>query len=1298
MKFLFLLLLAPVLCAAPANLWHLASSSESQIGKTMRDPVYEIKATNAVIYQGFFKDGGAGGNQIGGTLFYRTVPRGGSPGAWQPVELEFHSNYPSSGSTVNQYWKATIPTTGIAETDVVEYYIRASFSGGSPEMTFLYGLDDDSEVTITESVAQASPFSIRNRPGWIFHANNRAIAGNDIQVRTKTGYIGPDNSLASRWATAGAVYYTTDGSDPAGALGVASGTSTAISMAFDGTEGDPSGNGNAAVWRATLPNVLDGLPLGAEVKYKIGLWNAQTNDEKFAEHAAGTDEAVFVYQNGTVGQPTLTVNGLNANYTTTKLFVDEIAGDSIPLNITFQPGELGVISAEIYTNLNRRERADIDVNGDGYPDGVSGPDGSSIPAGSDAHYFKVYTMTHVGGGVYTLTLPAEKTGAYRLTARWKVAGDPANRWYTNGGANRRDHAITISPKDARSITLYEINTLNIESTADTFETRSTIEDMHNAPGAPHNANNRWDLDYLKALGANWLWFQPIHPPARDGREPFGGWGSGNPPYEPGSPYAVKNFFEVSPIFTKNFSGSPFNNADLLNQSNRDAAMTAWQNFVTAADGKSVGIMLDAPFNHTAHDVELADAGVELFQPDGQTWNETDEIRNREARFFSAAGNYGDRASSAATIAPGPDRFDFGKWNDVKDVFFGRYDALVETDSEPERSSFTSEGDGFDAADGEWTANDFVQGGQQRNVTRRVWQYFARYGTHWLDKTRPAGQNRNSSTEPGLTTAQRYAWDARGIDGLRCDFGQGLPPQCWEYIINVARSKKWNFVMMSESLDGGAVTYRSNRHFDILNENIVFPMASASTKGDYRNIFEGRRNAYGQGLVLINNVSHDEANYSDPWEALIRFSVAGSMDGVPMIFPGQELGISSTYGYNHYELNFGKQIPHFKRFNSMQPIWNDANFGNDQLYPVYAGMGAARGLSPALRASNRWFLDGDGGNTKIHAIAKYEAANASPAFSDVRLAFANLDRGNNQQDNFKVPGALAPLLGVKDGRTYNVKNAAAYLNAGIGMNGRRDVWQWGPGYTGTQLKNNGFLVILNKVPTMNTSANPADAAWNQRPFEAQYLKLYDFTPPPSPAPMANYYEIGSSGAFAWVSNAGPDDNVTSWLVEVFDGGGDPVSSATVASTQYTFNGTPGEIYRARIRAISVAGITSTTPGQSDAGPPNPGSTTTAMQLLSTAGDQDGDGESNADEQAAGTNPLSAVSVFRVTSVSRNGGNVEVSFSSVAGLTYQLETSTTLLDGSWSDTGAPLEAGGASSMISAPVGGGRSFYRVRVEEGE
>src|SRR5438093_10760963 len=168
--------------------------------------------------------------------------------------------------------------------------------------------------------------------------------------------------------------------------------------------------------------------------------------------------------------------------------------------------------------------------------------------------------------------------------------------------------------------------------------------------------------------------------------------------------------------------------------------------------------------------------------------------------------------------------------------------------------------------------------------------------------------------------------------------------------------------MAESLDGGAVTYRSNRHLDVLNENIVFAMQSASSASDYRNIFESRRNSYGQSLVLLNSTSHDEESYDDPFLALMRYAVCGSVDGAPMLFYGQELGVSRTFGFDRYELNFGKTIPHFKKYNSLQPLFNpiNRNYGLDQLYPVYAAISHGRLFSRALRSSNRYFLDQTGG--------------------------------------------------------------------------------------------------------------------------------------------------------------------------------------------------------------------------------------------------------------------------------------------------------------------------------------------------
>jgi Alpha amylase, catalytic domain len=794
------------------------------------------------------------------------------------------------------------------------------------------------------------------------------------------------------------------------------------------------------------------------------------------------------------GDPELRVNGVDANYTTSKLFVDEVAGDAVPLTIVFRPNAADVNPATVqtFTNLNRRDRAQVDANGDGIEDGIVPPSGDVVGTG-DENYYQAHAMAATGNaGEFTVTLQARRTGAYRLTARYQTAAAPG-RWvyYTRDG--RRDHAITVSPRAARDMVMYELNTLVVESTLEaggpTFRSRSTFDDLLGAPetftdgngngtrdgGEPFrdtNGNNIFDapgtaqtssfpdtdgfdrvnLSYLRNLGVNWLWFQPIHPQGVAGRQVDPDTGQ---PYEVGSPYAVRNFFQVSPLM-----GSDNTEAD---------ARLEFQNFVRESDGAGLHVMLDAPFNHTAHDAEVSDQGMALF---GGT--AASQMRNTELRFFSRAGNYCERADLPhPALAVAPDRGDFGKFEDTLDVFFGRYSALVCRNPD-DNNQFRDERDAFDESS---------LLGADGAVTRNVWKYFAEYVLYWLAQTGCA---------PGTSTADQAV---RGIDGLRADFGQGLPPRAWEYIVNKTRTRKWAFVFMAESLDGGPVTYRSNRHFDVLNEQIVFQLAAATTAGNYRAIFEERRRAYGEGLVLLNSTSHDEANYTDPFEALVRFCVNGSIDGVPMIFFGQELGISgSSFGFSRYELNFGKRIPHFKKFNSLAPAWADESFVLDQLYPVYQAVATARHSSPALRSANRFFLDLVGGSThpRMFAVAKFETRNGSPRSNDVVFAFANLDRNDDQQGSFDI-NQDADRNGVNDygidpARFYNVTNIAAYRARDPR---RADAFLFrgsGPGGSirGSELLANGLFVSMKKVPA-------TDGDWATGPYEAQYLKLHDVTP-------------------------------------------------------------------------------------------------------------------------------------------------------------------------------------------------------------
>ena len=917
--------------------------------------------------------------------------------------------------------------------------------------------------------------------------------------------------------------------------------------------------------------------------------------------------------------PQLTVNGVPSDYTTTKLFIDEVKGESRALDLVVQP-DPGTVVVEAFSNLNRRDRANADADGDGIEDGIHPPDPDLVTATNPVHYYAAHPLAPGTNGAYTGRLVANRCGAYRLTLRWKVSGDPAWRYLRDSGV--RDHAVVVSPPETRDMCVYEFNVLTVEANqklGGPFIERSTFEDLWDAPNASRTTDLRaFNFDYLAGLGVNWSYLQPIHPVAVDGRELDGD----GQPYSPGSPYAVKNFFEVSPWMTIDYAAGGDEGQG------RADAMAAFQTYMARADEAGMQVMLDAPFNHTGFDCELGPVGVALLQPDGQSWAATDEIRDRDPRFFSRANDYCQRATSSADVAPAPDRVDFGKWNDVKDVYFGRYSAL--TCQAGDEGAHRNEDDIFHYDDPNWLAADFVQGGRPRNTTRRAWRYFAEYALYWLERTGvPAGADLH-------TEATRHL----GLDGLRCDFAQGLPPQAWEYMVNVCRTRKWNFVWLCESLDGGPVTYRSNRHFDLLNENVVFEFQNAVGAGDFRRVFEDRRGAYGQGAVLLNTSSHDEENYVDPWHAALRHAALGSMDGAPMIFMGQELGISRDFGFTHYELNSNKTIPHFKRFNSMWPAWEDQNYGLDQLYNVYAGVNAARKACPSLRGPHRYFLDRVAGGLRdeILSVAKYERPAASPATSDVVFAFALLDRDQPHSDTFKVDVDLGAgnLFGLRPGRRYNVRNPAAY--AGVDPDRPRR-WLWPAARDGQDVIDNGVFVSLNPVPA-------SDADWATAPFEAQYLKLYDVTPPPAPTPPCAPapWVSGEVATFCWNPPAGgPDDVVTGYVLRVgtAPGAADVLADLPVGTGLcHSVTGAIGQTLHASVTAVSQAGVASTV---SVCG--------VGVQLLDPGGDPDDDGFTTGEEAKLGTDALDPASHFRIVDMRHLGaGRFRLGYDTAAGCRY------------------------------------------------
>ena len=198
--------------AALANAWHIPDNSGDLGGTHMRDPWIEISndpasPTTVTIYEGIYK--GDGANQTGGTLFYK----GASQSVWSSTALGFDRN---SGN--NQYWKASFSTAGFAANEVIQYYIYLTTDGSAGiANTYIYapvGTGDKGGVTTSvQATAAGSAFTVRNRPGWVFHADNRVVNGSSVQFWAKVGYIGDMNNVSTRWADNGAIYYTVDGTD-----------------------------------------------------------------------------------------------------------------------------------------------------------------------------------------------------------------------------------------------------------------------------------------------------------------------------------------------------------------------------------------------------------------------------------------------------------------------------------------------------------------------------------------------------------------------------------------------------------------------------------------------------------------------------------------------------------------------------------------------------------------------------------------------------------------------------------------------------------------------------------------------------------------------------------------------------------------------------------------------------------------------------------------------------------------------------------------------------------------------------
>jgi T5SS/PEP-CTERM-associated repeat protein len=106
-------------------------------------------------------------------------------------------------------------------------------------------------------------------------------------------------------------------------------------------------------------------------------------------------------------------------------------------------------------------------------------------------------------------------------------------------------------------------------------------------------------------------------------------------------------------------------------------------------------------------------------------------------------------------------------------------------------------------------------------------------------------------------------------------------------------------------------------------------------------------------------------------------------------------------------------------------------------------------------------------------------------------------------------------------------------------------------------------------------------------------------------------------------------------------------------------------------------------------------------VEASGDADGDGQSNAKEVQAGTDPFNAGSVFRLVSIVKtNVQDLRVDWTTVGGHSYVVQTNGDLAHGTFNDLNGAIPVGGTGEGTTNYVHAGAAtnragFYRVRLQ---
>lgn len=176
------------------------------------------------------------------------------------------------------------------------------------------------------------------------------------------------------------------------------------------------------------------------------------------------------------------------------------------------------------------------------------------------------------------------------------------------------------------------------------------------------------------------------------------------------------------------------------------------------------------------------------------------------------------------------------------------------------------------------------------------------GTGWLDVA--ALNYNNTDMKTAMLRAMRYWIFSANIDGFRCDYADPIPTDFWQNTIsnlNAIPNRKLIFLAEGNKKEQFSAGFQLNYAFDFYNtlKDVFAETKAPSSIFSTQTAESGTLTNGGMKLRYITN--HDKNNedgspvtvYKNKYGSEAAFVIASCLDGVPLLYNGQEIATDKT---------------------------------------------------------------------------------------------------------------------------------------------------------------------------------------------------------------------------------------------------------------------------------------------------------------------------------------------------------------------------------------------------------------------